>query len=85
MATPQEIRLVHRTVAATLRQIAGWGSSGPQNAEEWYELAQSVLDDMTCDWPGCVMCEEATCDDDCPLFGYKMEDSDDETVTSVQD
>ena len=77
MTIPQEVRLVHNTVAATLRQIAEWGNSGPQDAEEWYELAELVLDGMGYRW-GCAMCQEVTCDDDCPLFGYKMENSDNE-------
>lgn len=56
-------------VAATFRQIALWGlrfDAGPAH-DELMEIARKVealsVEDDIC----CPVCEEVTCDDDCPL------------------
>jgi hypothetical protein len=59
-------------VVATLRQIAGWGSSRPTTDDGWRELADAVLIGCTADADEldalcCPMCEEVVCDGGCPL------------------
>lgn len=55
-----------RTVARTLRQLAGWGVARRDMAdEEFYALAVQV-EQIEPGWC-CPMCEEATCDAGCPL------------------
>jgi len=65
---------VRAAVAATLRQVAGWGLV-------WEHDGQPARDDL-CDIamqvermePGdmcCPVCEEVTCDEDCPLAGHR--------------
>jgi hypothetical protein len=59
-------------VAATLRQIASWGKARPATDDEWRYLADQVaaLDHRWC----CPMCQEVTCDTDCPLASARGAD-----------
>ena len=64
--TEDPIRLA---VARTLREVAqGWSSWDP-------EELQSVADQVERDdgeWLGCPVCEEAQCDDGCPLEACRI-------------
>jgi hypothetical protein len=71
--TPEQRAATIATVAATMRQVADWGlafDNGPARDElrsiaDQVELLNSG-DDMCC-----PMCEEATCDEDCPLAAVR--------------
>lgn len=71
-----------KATAATLHQIAGWGSSRPQTDDEWDALAQEV-EQIQPGW-ACPMCQEVDCDDDCPLAAARKAhpEPDDEEVPS---
>jgi len=57
-----------RTVALTLRQLAGWGVSRLDMTDQAFrDLADQVEATTTTDWWSCPMCEEVTCDGGCPL------------------
>lgn len=63
-----------RTVALTLRQLAGWGVARVEMSDqEFYDLATQVeqIDPGWC----CPMCQEATCDSECPLEPVREFDS----------
>lgn len=58
---------VQGIVAATIRQVAGWG---PMSSDELHQVADDVSharsDDM------CPVCEEVTCDTGCPFDGTRL-------------
>lgn len=57
-----------RTVALTLRQLAGWGVSRLDMTDQAFrDLADQVEALTTTDWWSCPMCEEVVCDGGCPL------------------
>jgi len=57
-----------RTVALTLRQLAGWGTARQEMSDqEFRDLADQVEATTTTDWWSCPMCEEVVCDGGCPL------------------
>ncbi|GAA0528671.1 hypothetical protein GCM10010172_06590 [Paractinoplanes ferrugineus] len=61
--------LILNTVAATLRQLAGWGlafDNGPASGE-LIQIAQQVEGLTAAQDMCCPMCEEVDCDEDCPL------------------
>lgn len=53
-----------KTVAATLRSVAAWCDTD-RDRDELYNMATAVEagDDDDC----CPVCQEVTCDEDCPL------------------
>jgi len=70
------------TAAATLRQIAGWGvydCGGESWQKEFYGLAKQV-ETLDPEEVGCPMCEEVTCDEDCPLHGFRKIDKEEGTA-----
>lgn len=74
MTAPPVTAAIIRTVALTLRQVAGWAPhSLPATAQEWTDLAVQV-ENLKPGW-SCPMCEEVTCDDGCPLELVRAGDS----------
>lgn len=78
-----------QVIAHTLRQVAGWGSSiiiGSEldklDTDELYRLADEVEHGDPADWWCCPLCEEVTCDDDCPLVDIRSSALDE--ATSVE-
>lgn len=59
-------RLDERAViAATLRQVAGWGSAVDEAG--LCRLADAVEHTDPAGWVCCPLCQEVTCDDECAL------------------
>lgn len=64
--SPALARAAQIATAATLRQLASWSPHNePDSEQEWLDLASQV-EGLESGW-ACPMCQEVTCDDDCPL------------------
>lgn len=75
--TEDQQALVRATVSATLRTVAEWGlafQSTPDRParDELRDIAEQV-DRLERDEACCPVCEEVTCDEDCPLAGIRTE------------
>lgn len=66
------------TIAATLRQVASWGSSilisravNDLDETELRRLADEVENGDASEWICCPLCEEIDCDGGCPLHDFR--------------
>lgn len=75
--TEEQKALVRTTVAATLRTIAGWGlafqSTPDRPAQGELRSIADQVDDLRADEACCPVCEEVTCDEDCPLASVRSQ------------
>lgn len=64
-----------KIVADTVREIAEWGLTWGHNGRPAREGLFDIADQIERLAPGgdlcCPLCEEATCDEDCPLTTYR--------------
>lgn len=62
--------VLRRAVVATFHTIAEWGSVGVDGSvsrDDMREIAAQVETGKVEDWGMCPVCQEAECDDGCPL------------------
>lgn len=63
-------QLIIKTVAETLFMVADWGPS--DLGVDIRKVARLVAECNVQEWTCCPMCEEITCDDDCPLHDVRL-------------
>jgi hypothetical protein len=67
---------VVKAVAATLREVAGWGEDDRNP-----RMMEAVAEDVEANWNDvcCPVCQEVTCDEGCPLEAVRAESESERT------